>query len=108
VNLWNVNCDSRNPRTKREFLGELDVWERTQGRQLLQGMNAAAGSGQGTEVMAKGFDGESWMKGNKSDFDELVRRAREKKANSSTHRREVSGLAKRYQGPGAFYATRRR
>ena len=80
VNLWNANCDSRNPRTKRELLGELDVWEKTQGRQVLQGMSAAAAGGQGTGVMAKDFDGESWMKGNKGDFDELVRRAREKKA----------------------------
>ena len=79
VNLWNADCDSRNPRKKQELLAELDVWERTQGRQILQGMNAAAGGGQGTGVMAKDFDGESWMKGNKSDFEDLVRRAREKK-----------------------------
>ena len=80
VNLWNADCDSRNPKKKRDLLGELDVWERTQGRQILQGMNAAAGGGQGTGVMAKDFDGESWIKGNKSDFEDLVRRAREKKA----------------------------
>jgi E3 ubiquitin-protein ligase RAD18 len=80
VNLWNANCDSRDPKPKRKLLEELDVWERTQGRQILQGMNAAAGGGQGTGVMAKDFDGESWMRGNKNDFEELVRRAREKKA----------------------------
>ena len=80
VNLWNANCDSRNPRTKRDLLGELDVWERTQGKQILQGMSAPAGGGQGTGVMAKDFDGESWMRGNKSNFEELVRRARQKRA----------------------------
>jgi E3 ubiquitin-protein ligase RAD18 len=83
VNLWNANCDSRNPRTKRDLLGELDVWERTQGRQILQGMNASASGGQGTGVMAKDFDGESWMRGNKSDFEELVRRARQKKGTAA-------------------------
>ena len=79
VNLWNANCDSRSPRTKRELLGELDIWERTQGRQILLGLNAAGAGGQGTGVMAKDFDGGSWMKGNKSGFADLVKRAREKK-----------------------------
>jgi E3 ubiquitin-protein ligase RAD18 len=79
MNLWNANCDSRNPRTKRDLLGELDVWERTQGKQILQGMSASAGGGQGTGVMAKDFDGESWIRGNKRNFDELVRRARQNK-----------------------------
>jgi E3 ubiquitin-protein ligase RAD18 len=31
VNLWNANCDSSNPRSKRELLQDLDTWERTQG-----------------------------------------------------------------------------
>ena len=79
VNLWNANCDSRDPKSKKRLLEELTVWEKTQGRQILQGINAASGGGQGTGVMAKDFDGESWMKGNKNDFDNLVRRAREKK-----------------------------
>lgn len=80
VNLWNANCDSRTPKTKRELLNELDVWERTQGRQILQSMNNSTnGGGQGTGVMAKDFNSEEWMRGNKSDFKELVRKAREKK-----------------------------
>src|SRR5436190_20525569 len=74
VNLWNANCDSREPKPKRKLLEELDIWERTQGRQILQSMNSTVGGGQGVGVMAKDFDGESWMRGNKSDFDELVRR----------------------------------
>lgn len=81
VNLWNANCDSRNPMAKRELLRELDVWERTQGRQILNGMNVgpASNGGQGMGVMAKDFDGEAWMKENKNDFEDLVKRAREKK-----------------------------
>ena len=79
VNLWNANSDSRDPKPKKKLLEELDVWERTQGRQILQGMNAAAG-GQATGVMAKDFDSESWMRGNKNEFEELVRMAWQKKA----------------------------
>lgn len=79
VNLWNANCDSRDPKPKRKLLEELDMWERTQGRQILQGMHTAGGGAQGTGIMAKDFDGGSWMRGNKGDFDELVRKAREKK-----------------------------
>lgn len=80
VNLWNANCDSKEPKPKKKLLEELDVWERTQGRQIVQSMHSATGGGQGMGVMAKDFDSESWMRGNKNDFDELVRRAREKKA----------------------------
>jgi hypothetical protein len=56
-------------------LNELEVWERTYGRQILQSMNTTAGS---TEVMSKDFNGEGWMKRSKIDFEQLVRRAREK------------------------------
>src|SRR5205085_4724334 len=59
VNLWNANCDSREPKPKRKLLEELDIWERTQGRQILQSMNSTVGGGQGVGVMAKDFDGES-------------------------------------------------
>jgi E3 ubiquitin-protein ligase RAD18 len=31
MNLWNANCDSKNPKSKRVLLSELDIWERTQG-----------------------------------------------------------------------------
>ncbi|KAK1093233.1 E3 ubiquitin-protein ligase rad18 [Friedmanniomyces endolithicus] len=31
VNLWNADCDSDHPRSKRELLQDLETWERTQG-----------------------------------------------------------------------------
>lgn len=31
MNLWNSNCDSRNPKTKQFLLRDLEVWEKTQG-----------------------------------------------------------------------------
>jgi E3 ubiquitin-protein ligase RAD18 len=71
VNLWNANSDSRTPRLKRELLKELEVWERTQGRQIANNLGASG-------VMAKDFDSDAYAKSNKSDFDELIRKAREK------------------------------
>ena len=76
INLWNANDDSRKPKTKRELLRELDTWERTQGRQILQSLNAAQGP---NGVMAKDFDGQGYVKSNKDDFDDLIRKAREKR-----------------------------
>lgn len=71
MNLWNASCDSSAPKTKRELLRELDIWERTQGRQIA---NAQAPSG----VMAKDFDVDSWTKSNRDDFTDLIRKAKEK------------------------------
>lgn len=71
MNLWNASCDSSTPKTKRQLLRELDIWERTQGRHIT---NAQGPSG----VMAKDFDVDSWTKSNKDDFAELIRKARQK------------------------------
>lgn len=74
VNLWNANCDSSRPRTKRDLLKDLDVWERTQGRQLERGI--ANGN---TGVMVKEFDRDGWVKSQKGEFDDLIKKARAKK-----------------------------
>ena len=71
MNLWNASCDSGDPKTKRELLRELDIWERTQGRQIA---NAHGPSG----VMAKDFDTEGWTKSNREDFADLIKKARGK------------------------------
>lgn len=71
MSLWNASADSSNPMTKRELLRELDIWERTQGRQIA---NAQGPSG----VMAKEFDAEGWTRTNKDDFADLIKRAKEK------------------------------
>lgn len=71
MNLWNASCDSSNPMTKKQLLRELDIWERTQGRQIA---NTQGPSG----VMAKDFDAEAWTRSNKDDFAELITRARAK------------------------------
>ncbi len=70
MNLWNASCDSSHPKTKRELLRELDVWERTQGRQIAYAQGPSG-------VMAKDFDVESWSKSKKEDFADLIKKARQ-------------------------------
>jgi E3 ubiquitin-protein ligase RAD18 len=71
MSLWNASCDSSNPQTKQELLRELENWDRTQGRQIV---NAQGPSG----VMAKDFDTKAWTKSQKDDFADLIKRAKHK------------------------------
>lgn len=73
VNLWNANCDSTTPVSKRELLRELKVWEDTLGRQQ-QGDRNSASAG----FMAKDFDRDRHIKSQKGNFDNLIRQAKEK------------------------------
>ena len=81
VNLWNANSDSRTPRSKRELLKELEVWERTQGRQIAHNIGPNG-------VMAKDFDSAAYVRSNKNDYDDLIRKAREKARAKMTDNRE--------------------
>ena len=74
VNLVNANSDSSQPRRKRELLHELDVWDRTQGRQIL---NAASDSTGANSVMRKDFDGATWAMSHDDDFQKLIHTARQ-------------------------------
>ena len=64
VNLWNANCDSDNPRPKRDLLKELDAWEKSQS------------SNQSSTVMRKDFDNVNWSKGHNDHFKDLIAQAR--------------------------------
>lgn len=75
VNIWNANCDSNHPRSKRELLHELDIWERTQGGRA-PGVNTLA-----SNVMRKDFDGAGWASRNRDDFSKLIAEAKRKKNN---------------------------
>ena len=94
LNLWNANCDSRNPRPKRELLRDLDTWERTQGRQIAT--NAGPNG-----VMVKDFDRNGYVKSHKGDFDDLIQRARAK-AKMKVQGDQVDGAAEaeKEQDPG--------
>ncbi|EAW14522.1 E3 ubiquitin-protein ligase RAD18 [Aspergillus clavatus NRRL 1] len=72
MNLWNANCDSRAPKSKRELLHELSIWERTQGGY------AAQPSESSNTVMRKDFDAESWSANHDGDFKRLIENARKR------------------------------
>lgn len=74
MNLWNASCDSRHPKTKRELIRELDLWERTQGRHMASNQAPSGGGG----VMSKDFDAEAWTQSNRDDFAHLITKARGK------------------------------
>ncbi|KAJ5102159.1 hypothetical protein NUU61_004381 [Penicillium alfredii] len=87
MNLWNANCDSKFPKSKRDLLHELDVWERTQGG------NVAAPSpfvSTGT-VMRKDFNAAEWSANHDDDFKRLIANAR--KRNDAIVRSTIPGAS---------------
>ncbi|KAE8415584.1 hypothetical protein BDV36DRAFT_297959 [Aspergillus pseudocaelatus] len=72
MNLWNANCDSKAPKSKRELLQELDVWERTQGGSAHPSAESA------DSVMRKDFDANAWSTNHESDFKRLIANARKR------------------------------
>lgn len=73
MNLWNSNCDSKVPKSKRELLRELDIWEKTQGGQ------APAPAAVGTNsIMRKDFDAAAWSSNHDDDFKRLIANARKR------------------------------
>ncbi|MCJ1277605.1 E3 ubiquitin-protein ligase rad18 [Puttea exsequens] len=74
VNLVNANCDSTKPRSKRDLLRELDVWDRNQSRQASNSTGGGAGAG----IMHKDFDGLAWASSHNTDFQALIAKARQK------------------------------
>lgn len=81
VNLWNANCDSSKPRSKRELLQELDVWERTQGGNAPNQGGTAIG---GSSVMRKDFDGAGWAANHDAEFKQLIASAQRKQRKPGT------------------------
>ncbi|GIJ89347.1 e3 ubiquitin-protein ligase rad18 [Aspergillus pseudoviridinutans] len=73
MNLWNANCDSKAPKSKRELLHELAVWERTQGG------HAASSSESSNTVMRKDFDALAWSNNHGDEFKRLIANARKRK-----------------------------
>lgn len=91
VNLVNANCDSPRPRTKRELLHELDIWDKTQGRQLLNISNSGLNA---SSVMNKDFDGAAWAASHGDDFQTLIARARKKNTQKSEDTSSKGGTPK--------------
>ena len=84
VNLVNANCDSNSPRSKRDLLRELDLWDKTQGRQLSAGNPTST-----TTVMHKDFDGAAWAQNHNDNFKKLIAEARRKTAMQTSSDEDV-------------------
>ncbi|CAK3932232.1 Postreplication repair E3 ubiquitin- ligase rad18 [Lecanosticta acicola] len=82
VNIWNANCDSTRPRTKRELLHDLDTWERTQGGR------APVANGFSSTIMRKDFDQGAYAKRHQDDFSRLIADARRKKNNPAVENKQ--------------------
>lgn len=85
VNLYNSNCDSSRPRSKRELLAELETWERTQGGSAPNAGATPAG------VMRKEFDGQAWARSNHDHFDDLIAQARKKRIPTDAAKEDQTG-----------------
>lgn len=72
MNLWNSNCDSKNPKTKAQLGRELDTWERTQGG------HAAPPAPERNAVTSKDFNAAEWSASHNDDFKLLIANARKK------------------------------
>ena len=82
VNLVNSNCDSRKPKSKRDLLHDLEIWERSQGRQIVN--NDPVGS----SVMDKDFDGAGWASAHDNSFKKLIAEAKKK---AQSHKSSADG-----------------
>ena len=86
VNIWNANCDSNQPRPKRDLLRELESWERTQGGRAA-GPNALS-----SNIMRKDFDGAGWVDKNRDDFSRLISEARKKQSSPAVDAEDKSNV----------------
>ena len=86
----NANCDSTKPRTRRELLNELDVWDKAQGRQISNSSNQGIN---GSSVMSKDFDGAAWTASHNEDFKALIANARRKATAKIEHTSNTDGTS---------------
>ena len=72
VNLVNANCDSKTPKSKKDLLRELDVWDRTHGRHIVNNPSMNTYS-----ISHKDFDSNAWATNHGQDFKKLIAEARQ-------------------------------
>lgn len=93
LNIFNSNCDAHESvrKSKAQLLRELDEWENTQGGKA---------DNRESKIMKKNFDGNGHMKSHKSDFDDLIAKARQKrtpqKAEEEQAQQTVAGVAQEH------------
>jgi len=69
LNIYNSNCDAHESerKSKRQLVKELEEWENTQGGRA---------DNKESKIMKKDFDGSGYAKSHKTDFDDLIAKAR--------------------------------
>ncbi|KAM5446459.1 E3 ubiquitin-protein ligase rad18 [Microsporum audouinii] len=87
MNLWNANCDSVNPKSKRDLLRDLDIWERTQGGLAASQPSSRASSA----IMKKDFDVTAWSEAHDDDYRKLIANARSMRAKRAIASDEAEG-----------------
>ncbi|KAH3909478.1 hypothetical protein HBH56_157040 [Parastagonospora nodorum] len=72
LNIYNSNCDAHESvrKNKRQLVRELEEWENTQGGRA---------DTKESKIMKKDFDGSGYAKSHKTDFDDLIAKARAKR-----------------------------
>ncbi|KAH6614327.1 hypothetical protein C7974DRAFT_74252 [Boeremia exigua] len=85
LNIYNSNCDAHDSvrKPKRQLVKELEEWENTQGGRA---------DAKESRFMRKDFDGSGYAKAHKTDFDDLIARARKKRA-AKAEEKETNGVA---------------
>lgn len=73
VAIWNANCDAKNPKSTRDLLTDLGKWEKT------QGALAPKTSTMGLAIKDENFIKSSWGDDHKNDFEDLIKKARQKR-----------------------------
>ncbi|KAL8723526.1 MAG: hypothetical protein Q9225_000161 [Loekoesia sp. 1 TL-2023] len=92
VNIVNANADSSRPKSKREMLRELDIWDRSTGRSIATGGTDSSNPG---SIMSRDFDGAAWSVNHKVDFQDLISKAKHTGtvSNSSERKRSTDHIS---------------
>lgn len=85
VMIWNANCDSQHPKTKRHLLQDLDTWERTQGGHAT---TTSASANMSAQIKDKDFDAAGWSAQHSDSFSDLIAQARKSQKKTETQPRE--------------------
>lgn len=77
VNLVNANSDSSRPRARSDLLHDLELWDRSQGRDTISSSGLLTDT---NSVMRKDFNSTAWAATHDDEFQKLIGKAREKLA----------------------------
>lgn len=97
VMIWNANCDSARPKTKRDLLHDLETWERTQGGSA---PTMSVSANLGAQIKDKDFDGAGWSAKHSDSFNDLIAQARQSHKKVGAKPRVASSTSGDVEGAG--------